>query len=382
MLFISVDGEYNRLLQIDPLIPRNSALPAEALWNGAAQFWLFERVYCTKEALDNEYCATNELGWATGKIYKELQSREILVPIDWKKDIDEATASILRYRHTELRAKETEQHIRSLIHSGDVIALEAIKLRLIEPITTKLRCFQTISPNSLKTWVAPKQTMESRKEIVHKFVSSLAAPLGLHICDPPGTGVSHKDKERQDNIQKTVEAPMIPDLLSGEGRFGGEKGYEPYIRELAKHIDDYKAINTQLTFNWEENKHKLYKLRTIAKEHLWPQLHGEWLPRLNEEGEKFAKEFARKISLALMLAPLANFLTIPTNYVFAVSLSTSQAAFELLSELAGVGGGAKHLMALVGGGIGGAATSYLYSQVSKKVGRLALFYQKARKSVR
>ena len=64
--------EYNRLLQSEPWQPRNSALPGEVLWNGSAQFWLFENIYCTKEALDNENVAGQELNWATGKIFTEL----------------------------------------------------------------------------------------------------------------------------------------------------------------------------------------------------------------------------------------------------------------------------------------------------------------------
>jgi len=64
--------EYNRLLQRDPIARRNSALPAEIPWNGAAPLWLFRNVFCTQEGIDNEWRAYELLGWPTGRIFTEL----------------------------------------------------------------------------------------------------------------------------------------------------------------------------------------------------------------------------------------------------------------------------------------------------------------------
>jgi len=55
--------EYNRLVGPDPTTSRQSCLPAEFLWNGAAQLWLFERVYCAKESLECEEQAAKRSTW-------------------------------------------------------------------------------------------------------------------------------------------------------------------------------------------------------------------------------------------------------------------------------------------------------------------------------
>lgn len=90
--------EYNRLLQRDPITRRNSALPAEILWNGAAPLWLFRKVFCTQEAVDNEWRAYELLGWPTGRIFTELCNREIITPLDWT-DLSRATQALVRQKH-------------------------------------------------------------------------------------------------------------------------------------------------------------------------------------------------------------------------------------------------------------------------------------------
>lgn len=80
--------EYNRALADEPCEPRNSALPGALLWDGAAPLWMFEKVYCTKDSLDNELLAAEELGWATSRIFGQLasgvgDSGPILEAVDW-----------------------------------------------------------------------------------------------------------------------------------------------------------------------------------------------------------------------------------------------------------------------------------------------------------
>jgi len=103
--------EYNRLLEEDPTEPRPSMLPGSALWNGGAQFWLFQNVYCTKESLDAEIRASEAVGFITGKIWQELHKREFLKTFDWKELIKEAPE---RYNslieiHRDLREKYNKQ---------------------------------------------------------------------------------------------------------------------------------------------------------------------------------------------------------------------------------------------------------------------------------
>jgi hypothetical protein len=74
--------EYNRLLSDDPLVAKTSGLPAQVLWDGSAQFWLFERVLCSRESLEGDIAATQALGWTTGFIFDDLRRRGFLEPID------------------------------------------------------------------------------------------------------------------------------------------------------------------------------------------------------------------------------------------------------------------------------------------------------------
>src|SRR5262249_49885653 len=77
--------EYNRVLSENPFLPRNSGLPAEVLWNGAAPFWLFRKVYCTKEAFDIEKTCDERLQWATGWIFQKLKREGLIEPVDLAK---------------------------------------------------------------------------------------------------------------------------------------------------------------------------------------------------------------------------------------------------------------------------------------------------------
>src|SRR5689334_5038044 len=74
--------EYNRLLDDNPLKPQSSGLPAEILWQGSSQFWLFEKVYCTKEALEGEDAGWEELSWSTGYIFRDLERRGFIEAVD------------------------------------------------------------------------------------------------------------------------------------------------------------------------------------------------------------------------------------------------------------------------------------------------------------
>ena len=78
--------EYNRILGDHPCTPRNSALPAEILWNGSAQLWLFEKVYVTKESVENERYGAEKLDWTTNRIFAELadDSEKWFEEVDWQ----------------------------------------------------------------------------------------------------------------------------------------------------------------------------------------------------------------------------------------------------------------------------------------------------------
>ena len=127
--------EYNRLLGNDPTAPRNSALPAEVLWNGAAEFWMFEKVYCTKESLDCERSCFKVLEWPTGRAFVELASRGFLVPVDWSA-LDTDTTALLRNGYTGKRSSKNE--VRTSIREGKTGQLEALKIELLAPLLSIL----------------------------------------------------------------------------------------------------------------------------------------------------------------------------------------------------------------------------------------------------
>lgn len=78
--------EYNRILRESPLEPVASGLPAQVLWDGAAQLWMYETAYCTKEALLGDLAAYEEVGWTTGRIFEDLRRRGFLTPLDWAEE--------------------------------------------------------------------------------------------------------------------------------------------------------------------------------------------------------------------------------------------------------------------------------------------------------
>ena len=142
--------EYNRLLEEDPAEPQPTMLPGAALWNGGAQFWLFQQVYCTKESLDAEIRASEAVGFITGKIWQELHKRGFLKTFDWKelkKEAPEHYNSLIEI-HRGLREKYNKQVLLNLLHEGNATELESIKLDLLGPVLDYKGCAQDISPIS------------------------------------------------------------------------------------------------------------------------------------------------------------------------------------------------------------------------------------------
>lgn len=289
--------EYNRLLQDDLFQPRISALPGEILWNGGAYFWMFEEVWCTKESLDNEIASATMMGWATGRIFEELALKGILRPLDWKADLNQVTKGALERAHRSLRegyGSVSKPELRTAIENRDIRTLENLKMRLLTPIGENLGLALGSTPNSLELpeWRGPANTPTiAAQKAVRDFLSKVAQPVvklnpdnslptGIRLCNPPGTGLSDAVKQEQKRIQREHEAPMISELLAGEGQFTGAEGFVPYFAALTQHKHAYDAINIQLLRDWKENVKRLTELRQAAKKHLWPALHEEWLPQI------------------------------------------------------------------------------------------------------
>ena len=376
--------EYNRILQVDPLVPRNSALPTEVLWNGAAPFWLFRTVYCTQEALANEQAGHDILGWTSGEIFDELVRRGYLEPLDWTTLKGSTKRGLVEARRAILNDTD-EATIRTSIRTGDTAGLECAKLRLLQPIAEEKSCFLGVSPNSLRHWIknGPPDSLGFGPAALYEYVSALAAPLtpsasskGLTVCRPPGASVSEGARKRQEEVQAPVEAPMIPDLLAGDGDFGGVAGYIPYLLELEKHRASYEPINHQLSVDWQANRDRLFRLRDLAEKHLWPRLHGDWLPRLLHEPQ-FRQDFPGLLAKALRSSRFVGLLDMPTSYVVAISGVVSSQVVRVLARLVGLGDVDPGVTALVATAAGAAAgIPHARNDATRQ---LALFYQKGRK---
>jgi hypothetical protein len=383
--------EYNRLLQRDPIARRNSALPAEILWNGAAPLWLFRNVFCTQEGIDNEWRAYELLGWPTGRIFTELCNRDIITPLDWA-DLSRATQVLVRQKHVELlRDHVDEARIRNLISAGATGELDTLKNSLIAPIADANKCVLAVTPNSLRHWIRPPQIdVSSPTDTVLKEIAT-RVPSGLVLCSSPGTGLG-AELRVQRQVEMEHQAPMIPELLAGDGRFSGPTGYEDYLRQLMPFKAAFDPINQQLLSEWQRNHENLFRLRDAAERHLWPFLHGEWIPAL-ESGEASAEQFIRLLEQGLKHRRISPFLSQRARIAMVVSATGAGGVASAMQALAGssLGGMPGAVVAGIAAGTAagvGLATSELatgivqkYHKRHREADHLTMFYQKAEKIV-
>jgi hypothetical protein len=96
----------------------------------------------------------------------------------------------------------------------------------------------------------------------------------------------------------------------------------------------FAPINEQLLNEWRHNQDKLFQLRDAAEQHLWPFLHGEWIPAL-ECGEASPEQFVELLDRALKHHRIA-------------SLLGQRGRMAMVVSSAGVGGIASALQAIVG----------------------------------
>lgn len=374
--------EYNRLLQEDPFLPRNSALPGELLWHGAAHFWLFEKVYCTTDALDNERSAGDRLGWTTGKIFAELATGpdRFIYPIDLR-DLDTSARDRISQIHTTLRA-DPEIDVRAWLQSpGDDLALDGVKTALLQPVLDATGSVLGASPITLKHW-QPTRTPGPTAPAELAFLTKLSKPIaqqknGLKLLSRPGQGLDARDAEIERHVRATIEAPHIPDLLAGDGKFAGPHGYAAYHAILEDHKGAYAASDEIMAAEWKTSKARLLKLRELAATYLWPQLHGQWLPELRRNPAEFLPEFDRILKEALRGPHLAPLLNLQTE----LAVTFFGSAFAYIADLVRASGGSSSspasLLAL-----GAAVSLALHAPLrdeSKQIGPLAMFYQKARR---
>jgi hypothetical protein len=324
--------DYNRILREDPLRPSASGLPAQVLWSGSAQFWLFETVYCSKEALEGDMAAYTALGWTTGKIFADLASRGFLTPIDFGSYIKKDDALLTQFTgiHKLLHEHYDRTEIRKYLEEGNDVELEAIKLRLLSPLLRRLQCVKNVSPNSIRHWIAPRrkasQMPAAGTTAAGLFDEALATGgagsmrASFRLCDPPGTGLPQSVVTEQARIEQQVQRPLIPALLEGSLPMA------EFHEALAPTRSYYEPINQQLWDNYLHNIDRLERLRDIAKIHLWPNLHSEWLPSL-ESDPGYLRKFRSRLRDALLRSRYDPYLQFGTDLAInAVSLGVGAAA--------------------------------------------------------
>ena len=364
--------EYNRILAESPFQNLASALPAQCLWNGSAQFWLFDKVYCFKEAFDVEVACYDALGWTTGRIFQDLKSRGFLEVKRWEELVaDDELRKALAKEHHDLKAEYSREHVLSLLKNGQEDELEMIKLRLLSPVFTKFNCFQNISPNSIRVWAKRDYSPESQAGKMFKLIAdplikhSRKFQLGLPLCRPPGTGLP-RELAAQQQVEQTVQKPLIPSLLAGE------LSHKDYLAALTPTAQVYKPIDEQLLRDYKANIDNLQRVKDEAEKHIWPLLHGEWLPRLEVE-PGFAYKIGELVDVAVQNAGLAPYLKFVTNWgVNAISFLGGTLA-EV--GLQGAGGGYVLGGSFLAGGVLNNRLQKERDEKAFKAHQLTLFYQ-------
>lgn len=382
--------EYNRMLANSPFESRNSALPGAVFWNGAAPLWMFEKVYCTKESLDNEMFAAQEIGWATSRIFGQLAAGfhdcgPVLEPVEWM-TVGDGPRALVSQIHKDFREKNSDRQIRDWIDQANDPELERINYAILQPIAASKQSIVAGAMSGLRHWLSPAAASPAsgvtrRQEQLQKFLSLISDPIsgvesrnGIKLVRHPREW-DPTALDRQNEAKAKVETPFIRDLQAGEGDFAGGRGYEPYILNVATERPAYQDVDTPLLADWEQNYTRLLRLRDVASTHLWPKLHGDWLPALLREEPEALADFPRYVKAALISRPFANLLNLNTRQVFTVIAGGLGAtalwapAIQLIAATFGVGSGV--VAALIG-----------ERPIAQNVGPLAVFYQEAFRALR
>lgn len=373
--------EYNRLLSTDPLVPRNSALPGALFWNGAAPLWMFEKVYCTGESLANEQFAAQEIGWATSRIFSELAAGPpgegpILEAVDWR-TLTPAVLSQIRQVHSNFR-KDHPGKVSEWIGAANDPALEQAACAVPAPVAAAKNSIIAGSMSGLRHWLAPASATSGPAagetgSPVSGLLKLLSDPIedrmvanGLHLLRHPRTWDASACAS-QDQVRDAAETPFIRELTAGEGSFAGTRGFESYIRNLAQHRAVYKAVDEPLLKDWATGLPSLLRIRETASRHLWPALHGDWLPAILRRDTDAIADFPRYITAALRSRHLARIMNLSTRQVFGVAAAA----------LAVGGAPTTSIGALAAGGVSAAVALFSDRRFFPNVGPLAMFYQEA-----
>jgi len=166
-----------------------------------------------------------------------------------------------------------------------------------------------------------------------------------------------------------IQRPLIPDLLAGT------LPQNDFHRQVAVTREVYEPINAQLWAIYIRNIDTMERLRDLARLHLWPQLHNEWLPALGAD-PMYLPTFQSLLANAVQRSRFDPFLQFITDVaIITVSAGAGSAA-------GAVAGGDPVTGAIAGAVTGGAvkrAFDLTHEKMRKSSESLAVFVQKARK---
>jgi hypothetical protein len=369
--------EYNRLLNRNAFTASQSALPGSAIWDGGAHFWLYKHVWCTEESFQGERESTEAIGHVQGEIYGWLLQKGFLKTYQWSKLEDDAPALFNRVVrvHKELRRTlgtkaAAVQKLSRMIREGKEHDLETLKIRLMEPILDHLRCAYFATPASIHHWMQ-KPLPTRRKEDAGKALRALSAPLqtesvhklGVSLCRRPSEVATMAEYCEQKRIEQEVEKELVPDLLLNR------ISIKEYNAVRLPHREVYDAISDKMRAHWFANRDRILRLRDLAEQHLWKDLHTDWLPRLEAE-PAFEAEFLSLIKRAVRASKMSNLLDLFTQ----IGICSVGAFAGYVGERLGMSGGITGAVA--------AGTGYALRNKAKEknaeIGGLTVFYQRAR----
>ena len=275
--------------------------------------------------------------------------------------------------------------MRKLIRARETHTLEHIKDRLLVPLLDHFGARASGAPSSLSTWPSEDPRDQSARSLdsLGTVLSHLAAPVlpGVALCNPPGTGLAPEILTRQRAVQTTVEAPLIDDLVAGDGNFAGPEGYVPYLDTLRNERHVYRPVSEQMLADYHRlGRERLLKLRDVAEKHLWGPLHNDWLPAL-DAGEMDPQTFETQIRRATQHRRLLRLLETQPVRVMVGALPTI-AVGGVMGPTALALGVDANLVAGVGVVAGAVTESSRRAFARAKPGsrgarRLAVFYQEA-----
>ncbi len=310
-------------------------------------------------------------------------SGPILEPVDWA-TLESESKDEIRDRCSALKSIKP---VRRWIDQANDPELQQLNLEIVDPIARAKSSIVAGTMSGLSQWISPSDPTAVTPDMAHRYekidvlLASLSRPVtdrmsrnGIQLLEPPRAW-NPDALAMQERAKARVETPYIRDLQAGEGEFVGPQGYVPYIQRVATERTAYAPINESLLRDWRKNYARLSRVREAASKHLWPKLHGEWLPALLNDEPDAVREFPQWIGRALMQRPLANLFNLPTAQVYCASLGVLGAAAVIQKQLSPA-----ELAEIATLGSAGLAF-FLKRPLAPQSGPLAVFYQQAFKTL-